>query len=40
LTMPRGEVLLKPFGRLDPSDAGALDEDAAEVVRCLAGGVG
>lgn len=29
LTMPRGEVLLKPFGRLDPSDAAALDEDAA-----------
>lgn len=36
--MSGGEVLLEPFGRLDPGDSAALEADAADVVRFL--GVG
>jgi hypothetical protein len=34
-SMPRGEVLIEPFGRLSKADAAALDRDAADVVRFL-----
>jgi Winged helix DNA-binding domain len=34
--MPRGEVVLTPFGELDDADAAALRKDAADVVRFLA----
>jgi hypothetical protein len=34
--MPRGEVVLEPFGRLAREDAAALEADAADVVRFLA----
>lgn len=34
-SMPRGEVVLEPFGRLGAADAAALEEDAADVVRFL-----
>jgi Winged helix DNA-binding domain len=37
-SMPRGEVVLQPFGRLDDADAAALRKDAADVVRFLAPG--
>jgi hypothetical protein len=36
-TMPGGEVVLKPFGRLAREDAAALREEAKDVVRYLAG---
>ena len=36
-SMRRGEVVLKPFGRLAPEHAAALEADAADVVRFLAG---
>jgi len=32
-SMPRGEVLLEPFGRLDRADAAALDAEAQDVLR-------
>jgi uncharacterized protein YcaQ len=35
-TMPKGEVELKPFGRLNRADRSALDADAADVPRFLA----
>jgi hypothetical protein len=35
--MPGGEVVLEPFGRLKREDAAALEADAADVVRFLAG---
>jgi hypothetical protein len=34
-TMPRGEVVLEPFGRIARADAAALEEDARDVVRFL-----
>ena len=34
-SMPRGEVALEPFGRLVKTDAAALEEEAADVVRFL-----
>lgn len=34
-SMPRGEVVIEPFGRLGAADAAALEEDAADVVRFL-----
>jgi hypothetical protein len=34
-SMPRGEVLIEPFGRLGKADAAALERDAADVVRFL-----
>jgi hypothetical protein len=37
-SMPRGEVVLEPFGDLTRRDAAALNADAADVVRFLAGG--
>jgi hypothetical protein len=37
-TMPRGEVVLQPFGRLSRADAAVLDEEAADVVRFLGAG--
>jgi hypothetical protein len=37
-SMPRGEVVLEPFGDLTRRDAAALNADAADVVRLLAGG--
>jgi hypothetical protein len=37
-TMPGGEVVLRPLGRLGRADAAALREDAADVVRFLAAG--
>jgi hypothetical protein len=39
-SMPRGEVLIEPFGRLGKADAAALARDAADVVRFLSGEVG
>ena len=36
-SMPRGEVVQKPFGRLAKADAAALEEEAADVVRFLGG---
>ena len=36
-TMPGGEVTLEPFGRITRRDAAALEADAADVVRFLAG---
>jgi Winged helix DNA-binding domain len=39
-SMPRGEVVLKPFGALKREDAAALDADAADVVRFLGPGRG
>jgi winged helix DNA-binding protein len=36
-TMPGGEVTLEPFGRITRKDAAALQGDAADVVRFLAG---
>ena len=33
--MPRGEVVLEPFGRLSRADRASLEEDAADVVRYL-----
>jgi hypothetical protein len=35
-SMPRGEVVIEPFGRLRRADAAALDAEAADVVRFLA----
>jgi hypothetical protein len=35
-SMPAGEVVLEPFGRLTRKDAAALEADAADVVRFLA----
>jgi Winged helix DNA-binding domain len=35
-TMPRGEVVLEPFGRLAKADAAALEAEAADVERFLA----
>jgi hypothetical protein len=37
-SMPRGEVVLEPFGRLGKADAAALDEEARDVVRFFATG--
>jgi Winged helix DNA-binding domain len=34
-SMPRGEVLIEPFGRLSKADAAALDRDAEDVRRFL-----
>jgi hypothetical protein len=34
-SMPRGEVVLEPFGRLGAADAAALDKEAQDVVRFL-----
>jgi hypothetical protein len=34
-SMPRGEVLIEPFGRLGKADAAALERDAADLVRFL-----
>jgi hypothetical protein len=36
--MPRGEVVIEPFGRLRKADAAALDKDAQDVVRFFATG--
>jgi DNA glycosylase AlkZ-like len=36
-SMPRGEVMIEPFGRLGKADAAALDQDAEDVVRFLGG---
>ena len=36
-SMPRGEVMIEPFGRLDKGDAEALHRDAEDVVRFLGG---
>jgi hypothetical protein len=36
-SMPRGEVVLEPFGRLRRADAAALEADARDVVRYLSG---
>jgi hypothetical protein len=36
-SMPRGEVVIQPFGRLSKADAAALDRDAEDVVRFLSG---
>jgi hypothetical protein len=35
-SMPRGEVVIEPFGRLGKAEAAALDEDAKDVARFLA----
>ncbi len=35
-SMPRGEVVIEPFGRIAPRDASALEADAEDVVRFLA----
>jgi hypothetical protein len=37
-SMPRGEVVIEPFGRLRKADAAALDKDAQDVVRFFATG--
>ena len=37
-SMPGGEVVLEPFGRLTREDAAALDAEAADVVRFLGDG--
>jgi hypothetical protein len=37
-SMPKGKVLLEPFGRLSREDAAALAADAEDVVRFLAAG--
>jgi hypothetical protein len=39
-SMPRGEVVVEPFGRLTRNDAVALKAEAADVVRFLAGAQG
>jgi DNA glycosylase AlkZ-like len=36
-SMPRGEVVIEPFGRLSKADAAALERDAEDVVRFLSG---
>jgi hypothetical protein len=36
-SMPRGEVVIEPFGRLSKADAAALERDAADVVLFLSG---
>jgi hypothetical protein len=36
-SMPRGEVVIEPFGRLSKADAAALERDAADLVQFLAG---
>ncbi len=38
-SMPRGEVVIEPFGRLGKADAAALDRDAEDVRRFLGQGV-
>ncbi len=37
-SMPRGEIVLEPFGRLTRRDAAALSSDAQDVIRYLADG--